>query len=101
VANAFSVHNSAELYVISNRFVQKGAKNNMCTFFSYLMNKGVLINNKLQYEFGALQNYRIRQSMLILKAIRVVAEVLIQNKNSPTSIDVGTYQQVNRIWRGA
>jgi hypothetical protein len=39
--------------------------------------------------------------MLILKAIRVVAEVLIQNKNSPTSIDVGTYQQVNRIWRGA
>jgi hypothetical protein len=70
-------------------------------FINYLMNKGVLMQINCIMSLEALQNYRIRQSMLILKAIRVVAEVLnLKNiKNSPTrGIDVGTYQQVNRIW---
>jgi hypothetical protein len=48
----------------------------------------------------ALQNYRIRQSMLILKAIRVVAEVLNpKNINSPTrALMWGPINKVNRIW---
>jgi hypothetical protein len=41
----------------------------------------------------ALQNYRIRQSMLILQSNCVVAEVLNpKNKIAPEGID-GTYQQ--------
>jgi hypothetical protein len=45
-------------------------------FINYLMNKGVLMQINCIMSLEALQNYRIRQSMLILKAIRVVAEVL-------------------------
>jgi hypothetical protein len=50
------------------------------------MNKGVLMQINCIMSLEALQNYRIRQSMLILqKAIRVVAEVLNRKKqNSPT-----------------
>jgi hypothetical protein len=50
-------------------FVQKRrSENNMCTFFiNYLMNKGVLMQINCIMSLEALQNYRIRQSMLILQ----------------------------------
>jgi ATP-dependent exoDNAse (exonuclease V) beta subunit len=57
-----------QLYVISNMNLSKrrSAQNNMCTFFNYLMNKGVLMQINCIMSLEALQN-RIRQSMLILQ----------------------------------
>jgi hypothetical protein len=58
-----------QLYVISNmNLSRKGETKIICVFFlfNYLMNKGVLMQiNCMSLE--ALQNYRIRQSMLILQ----------------------------------
>jgi hypothetical protein len=58
-----------QLYVISNmNLSRESAQNNMCTFFiNYLMNKGVLMQINCIMSLEALQNYRIRQSMLILQ----------------------------------
>jgi ATP-dependent exoDNAse (exonuclease V) beta subunit len=56
-----------QLYVISNmNLSRKCPKKIICVLFNYLMNKGVLMQINCIMSLEA-QNYRIRQSMLILQ----------------------------------